>query len=85
MSHRTPLQWIALVTINKAKKLLHRSNATIKEVAQRLNTPLSNSHSANISNYMQEYHPKSIAQSINKQARHTAASALFIRFLVYLD
>lgn len=84
MSHRTPLQWIALVTINKAKKLLHRSNATIKEVAQRLN-PLSNLHSANISNYMQEYHPKSIAQSINKQARRTAASALFIRFLVYLD
>lgn len=39
VSHRTPSEWIAIVTINQAKKLLQQNGLTIKEVAQKLNFP----------------------------------------------
>ena len=39
VSHRTPSEWILLVTINQAKKLLRQKQASIKEVAQVLNFP----------------------------------------------
>ena len=38
-SDRTPSEWIVLVTINQAKKLLHQQNTTIKEVSLELNFP----------------------------------------------
>ncbi len=39
VSNRTPSEWIAVVTINQAKKLLRMSNLSIKEVAQELSFP----------------------------------------------
>ena len=39
LSHRTPSEWILLVTINQAKKLLRQNRTSIKEVAQELNFP----------------------------------------------
>lgn len=39
VSHRTPSEWISLLTINQAKKLLCRKQVSIKEVAQELNFP----------------------------------------------
>lgn len=39
VSNRTPSEWIAIVTINYAKKMLRQNNMTIKEVAQSLNFP----------------------------------------------
>ena len=39
VSHRTPSEWILLVTINQAKKLLRQNRVSIKEVAQELNFP----------------------------------------------
>ena len=39
VSNRTPLEWIAIVTINQAKKLLCMRNLSIKEVAQELSFP----------------------------------------------
>lgn len=39
VSHRTPSEWISLVTINQAKKLLRRKHTSVKEVAQELNFP----------------------------------------------
>lgn len=38
-SGRTPSQWIALVTINQAKKMLRYNNTTIKDVSIELNFP----------------------------------------------
>lgn len=38
-SHRTPSEWITLVTINQAKKLLRQRDKNIKEVARELNFP----------------------------------------------
>lgn len=39
VSNRTPSEWIALVTINHAKKILRQNTVSIKEVAQALNFP----------------------------------------------
>ena len=39
ISRRTPSEWIAVVTINHAKKLLRQPETSIKEVAQQLNFP----------------------------------------------
>ena len=39
VSNRTPSEWIALVTINQAKKILRQNTVSIKEVAQALNFP----------------------------------------------
>lgn len=39
VSHRTPSEWITLLTVNQAKKLLRRKQISVKEVAQELNFP----------------------------------------------
>ena len=39
VSGRTPSEWIVLVTINQAKKLLRRKNIRVKDVAQELRFP----------------------------------------------
>ncbi len=39
ISCRTPSEWIAIVTINQAKKLLRRNDLSIKEVAEELSFP----------------------------------------------
>ena len=38
-SNRTPSEWIAIITIIQAKKLLRQNNTTIKEVAHELSFP----------------------------------------------
>ena len=38
-SHRTPSEWIAMITIYQAKRLLHKTNNSVKEVAEALNFP----------------------------------------------
>ncbi len=39
ISSRTPSEWIAVVTINQAKKLLRHNDLSIKEVAEELSFP----------------------------------------------
>ncbi len=39
ISYRTPSEWIAIVTINQAKKLLRHNDLSIKEVAKELSFP----------------------------------------------
>lgn len=39
VSSRTPSEWISIITINQAKKLLQLNNKSIKEIAQELGFP----------------------------------------------
>ncbi len=39
ISRRTPSEWIAIVTVNQAKKLLSHSNLSIKDIARELSFP----------------------------------------------